>query len=151
MKVKKFFDLYLPTILLFGLGAYFLTDTKDITPDALIYPRALAILMIVLAAVSFIVALLSYRRETARSDDDKDFKKLALAVTATVAYCGLMPFLGFVTSSFLFCFGLICALGYSRRGVALVVSGTLVALIWLGFRVLLKVPVPKGIFFGGGL
>lgn len=145
--MKKYVDAYLPVAILFALSAYFLWDTRDFTEDALMYPQGLAWVLLVLTAL---LLLATFMRKIPQKiqKDERIPRKFAIILIASILYVFSVPHLGFVLSSLLFCPITALSLGYKRKGLALTVSAATVALVYIGFKMLLKVPLPTVTLFG---
>lgn len=145
--MKKAVDEYFPVLFLYGMCAYFLLDTEEFTPEALLYPKILVWILLALTTALLLFTALK-KMPLPKSKEEKVPRKFAVIFFASLAYVAALPFLGFVLSSILFCPTTALALGYRRRWMAFCVSAAAVALVYLGFRVLLKVPIPTATFFG---
>ena len=145
--MKKCIDTYFPIVFLYALSGYFLWDTADFTPDSLMYPRGLAILLIILTTLLLAASLMKKAAAMAVGEEGVR-RQFWVIFSFSLLYGILMQFLGFVVSSLIFCPLTALSLGYKRRGMALCVSIATVALIYVGFKVLLKVPLPTVTLFG---
>lgn len=145
--MKKYVDAYLPVAILFALSAYFLWDTKDFTEDALMFPQGLAWVLLVLTG-SLLFATLMKKIPQKIEKDERIPRKFAIIFTTSILYVFSVPHLGFVLSSLLFCPITALSLGYKRKGLVLAVSAVTVALVYIGFKMLLKVPLPTITLFG---
>lgn len=145
--LKKYIDEYFPILFLYGMCAYFLLDTEEFTPDSLYYPRGLTWILLALAT-ALLVATLLKKIKLPKAKDEKVVRKFGIIFVSSLVYVAALPFLGFVVSSLLYCPTAALTLGYKRKGMALCVSIVTVALIYVGFRMLLKVPIPTTTIFG---
>ena len=140
-------DAYLPIAFLYAMSAYFLLDTKDFTPDSLLYPRSLAIILIVLNTV--LLAVTAMRRVSLpKADANRVPKKFAQVFLSSIAYVVAVNFLGFIVSSLIYCPATAIMLGYEKRWKAVLISAVLVGMIYVGFKMILKVPLPTMRLFG---
>lgn len=145
--LKKYLDTYLPIAFLYALSAYFLWDTQDFTEDSLMYPQGLAWLLIALTTLLLVTTLLK-KIPAKPPQEERVPQKFAIIFAASVLYVFAVPYLGFILSSLLYSPATILLLGYKRKGMALVVSAATVAIVYVGFRMLLKVPLPTLSLFG---
>lgn len=145
--LKKYLDAYLPILILYALSAYFLLDTQDFTEDSLMYPRGLAWVLIALTTLLLLNNLAKKLPAQARGEERVP-RKFAVIFTASALYVFAVPYLGFVLSSLIYSPATILLLGYRRRGMALVISAVTVAIVYVGFKMLLKVPLPTISLFG---
>lgn len=140
-------DAYLPIVFLYAMSAYFLLDTKDFTPDSLFYPRSLAIILIVLNTILLVFTAMK-KVTLPKVDANRVPKKFVLIFLSSVAYVVAVNYLGFIVSSLIYCPASALALGYGKRGRAFLIAAILVGLIYVGFKMILKVPLPTAELFG---
>lgn len=134
-------------LLLYGLSAYFLFDTKDFTEDSLLYPKGLVWILLIFTTLLLIQTVMKKTR-LPKEKDEKVIAKFFIIFIFSLIYVFLVPSLGFVVSSMMYCPATAVTLGYKRRGAAFLISAVTVALVYVGFRMLLKVPIPTTTFFG---
>ncbi|PIE55192.1 MAG: tripartite tricarboxylate transporter TctB [Dethiosulfovibrio peptidovorans] len=139
--MSNFFDAYLPIIVLYALGAYFLLDTKDFTEDALRYPQYLAYILLVLSTFLLGATVLKKIR-AGRSSDSPSPRRFVIVLCSALLYVPSVWFFGFLIASMVFCPVTALILGYPHKRRAFLVSGVIVTAVYLGFRFLLKVPLP---------
>lgn len=143
--MKRALDTYLPIAFLYGMAAYFLLDTKDFTPGSLLYPRSLAIILIVLNTILLICAAMK-KTALPKVDLNRVPKKFALIFLSSALYVVAVYYLGFVLSSLIYCPCSALALGYGKKRRAFLISAVLVGMIYVGFKVILRVPLPTASF-----
>ena len=140
-------DTYLPILFLYGMSAYFLLDTKGFTRDSLLYPRGLAIILIVLNTALLVLTAMK-RVALPKIETNRVPKKFVLILLSSVAYVVAVNYLGFVLSSLIYCPLSALALGYEKKWRAFLISAVLVGMIYVSFKVILKVPLPTANLFG---
>jgi hypothetical protein len=145
--MKKYIDEYFPIAFLYALSAYFYLDVRDFPADSLMYPRALAVLLLVLTTLLLIFTLMK-KMQLPQSKDENLPLKFAVIFIASVIYVFAVPWLGFVVSSLLYVPTAALLLGYKRKAMAFCVSILTIALICIAFRAILKVPLPTVTLFG---
>jgi hypothetical protein len=145
--MKKYIDEYFPIAFLYALSAYFWLDVKDFTADSLMYPRSLAVILLVLTTLLLIFTLMR-KMTLPQSKDESSPLKFCMIFAASVVYVFAVPFLGFVVSSLLYVPVTALLLGYKRKGMAFCVSILAVFLVYIGFKTILKVPLPTATFLG---
>ena len=111
------------------------------------YPRGLAWVLITLTTLLLLSSLTKKTPSKVR-EEERVPRKFAVIFTASVLYVFAVPYLGFVLSSLIYSPVTILQLGYKRRGMALVISAATVAIVYVGFKMLLKVPLPTISLFG---
>lgn len=129
-----------------------LGDNKDPGPRA--FPTALAVCLLAGGLAQAVNAL---RKAPAERGEDVDigneyqgrtpaFRNPAVVLLAAlIVYAGVMPWLGFSISTFLFAGGMMLWLG-TRWWVALLLTVLMIAAIRLLFVSLFKVQLPAGVF-----
>lgn len=145
--MRNIVDAYLPIVLLYGMSAYFLLDTGDFTPDSLFYPRSLAIILIVLNTALLIFTACK-KIALPKADGNRVPKKFALIFASSIAYVVAVNFIGFIVSSLIYCPFTALALGYEKKSRAFLISLAVVGVIYVGFKMVLKVPLPTAVLFG---
>lgn len=114
-------------------------------PD--LYPRLLSWFILGLVALLVIGTFREKENEPSRFK----LQQLSLPVALTLmisAYALLMEYLGFIVDTFVFLFASMFALKTSGRK-ALLLSLAITAIVYLVFKIVLRVPLPKGTLIGG--
>lgn len=110
------------------------------------YPRLVAVLWIATSAVSFVWAVKGLRSHSVLRLPSRPRLLRALTVAGAVAgYALVFERLGFVLSLLLLSVAGARIFGYRRWSGALMYAIGAVAIVWLLFGVLLKVPLPQGV------
>jgi len=122
----------------------------ELNPDAAVFPRTIALGMLVFCGLAAAQTLL-----TRRVSEDHMLgswpRRIALAA-ALLAFVALTPLLGFAAAGVLMALALMRVAEYDRRGPKawLILGGSVVAAVLafsLTFRELLAVPLPRGLLF----
>lgn len=142
LKLKKTVDEYLPIAVLYALSAYFLMDTEDFTPASLMYPRGLCWILLILATLLLIFTVMKKIKLPGDKEAFVPFK-LGVIVASSTLFVFAVPFLGFTVSSLIFCPVTATLLGYRRKKALFAVTLITVGLIYLAFKIVLKVPLPS--------
>lgn len=146
--MREYIDNYLPIVILYALSFYFLMDTEDFTADALLYPKGLVWILLPLATV-LLALTVSRKISVVRGKKEETSRvKFLIIFLTSLLFVVAVPFLGFTISAMIFCFLTPIILGYEKKSTAIVVSVVLVALVYIGFKMFLKVPLPTATFFG---
>lgn len=138
---------YLPIVFLYMMSAYFLLDTKDFTPDSLLYPKSLSYILIALNTM-LLVSTVAKRIAEPKESANRVPRKFLIVLLASVAYTICIKPLGFAVSSIIYCPLTALMLGYEKKTVAFITSATVIIIIYVGFRFILKVPLPTFDLFG---
>ena len=139
-----------------GILLYCSLNVKD--PLSSIFPDATLLTMIFLSALLFIMTIISIKRKTMPKQKEGmslPFSKTRLAITIALAfvYLFLLETMGFYFTSivFYFVFASVIALDrkyfFSHLRSRIVTSVCFVAVLFLIFRVILKVQAPSGFLF----
>lgn len=122
------------------------------SPDAALFPRLIAIVAIICAALAFAQSVRDVRR--ARADSlslgATTGRDLAVSYAGPPLYCGLMVLLGFWFSSGVFLAGMLFTLGTRRISVVLAITGGTLALIYVAFELVFGIPLPSGMLLDAG-
>jgi hypothetical protein len=135
-------------VFLFSLSAYVLA--ADFGGGAELFPRGLAIIMMIASAMMFLRAVfwpLMIPEGTPKMDGI-DVKRTAACVLITIGYVALIIPVGFATSSIAFIIVIAYAMGY-RNHLALWLTAVLfVGALYLMFVRVFHTPLPEDILFG---
>ncbi len=111
--------------------------------NAVFYPRILLIGVFVLATTVVVVGM------ARRGDpvDPLDWRTLGAMLAVTAAYALLIPEIGFLFSSILYCVATPLLLGYRRWVVVLPVAAIFPTVAWYTFWIVLKMSLPRSPWF----
>ncbi len=137
------------------LAAYVFVESRDFGDRSALLPTILAVTLAVLAGVLFLSNL---RRgavvEGAAPFGDVPWKLWGFAVVLLIAFALGASTMGFYESAFVFIalltFAMSHELGWTWRtaGVSLLYAAGFTALLFLVFKVILRIPTPPGILVG---
>ena len=137
---------------LFMIFAAVFIGANFFSPDAALFPRLIAIVAIISAALAFAQSVRDARRPRADplSLEATTRRDLAVSYGGPPLYCGLMVLLGFWFSSAVFLAGLLFTLGTRRISVVLAITGGTLALIYVAFELVFGIPLPSGLLLDAG-
>jgi putative tricarboxylic transport membrane protein len=145
-------DRLLPAVILVAAGFYLLQAAKlpfgsVARPGAGFYPTAVAVFACLVALIATIQALRAPRvvREVAVADAEAPAqrRRVLSTVVAVVAFCLVMPWVGYPLAACVF--GVAALRGLGSRWSAAIVFGVASALVsYFLFAGLLDVPLPRG-------
>ena len=121
---------------------YALTGTGTVN-NAVFYPRILLIGVFVLATIVVIRGVMRRGGPV----DRLDWRTFTGMLVATAAYALLIPEIGFLFSSILYCLATPLLLGYRRWVVVVPVAVVFPAVTWYVFRIALKMSLPRSPWF----
>lgn len=141
------------SILILVMSFIFWNDAAGIRPPAHIYPKTIIAITGFLGFALLIQAIF-FPKSVAQTKPfaGLKYKRVLLTIISTILYYFALKTIGFYVSSFFFIIILTWLLGEREIGLKVFTKlGTLsivvMALIYLAFKVFLKVPTPTGILF----
>lgn len=131
-----------------AIAAYVLWEAQRFSPLASVFPRFIAIVLIVTAAALALLIFLGYQKPP-KPGTGSNIRRLGLAISM-VAWLALIPVLGFLLASLLGFAAVGIVAKYdewsARRWFSFALATLVsVALFCLIFSQLLNVPLPKGL------
>ncbi len=135
------------------MAVVFLWDTTNmLDSDSSVFPRAVAIAMIVFSLLLIVWHLIKPRQKGDRSLPEASTARRVALVAAMLTGCAAMPWLGFLIPGILSFFALMFIAMYDRWTTKKMVLYPIIAVaIVVGFYTLfgnlLQVPLPVGSFF----
>ena len=131
-------------IFLFAVSIFFFLGAKGMEGDSGLFPKILSGLIFVLTCVELGVVLTNRTKES-KKKEERSPKKLLFIIMLSILYVVLIKPLGFVVSTFLFLTGSMVLLEVKNKKIAVLIPFITVAIIYVVFKVLLKVQIPVGI------
>ena len=131
-------------IFLFAVSIFFFLGAKGMEGDSGLFPKILSGLIFVLTCVELGVVLTNRTKES-KKKEERSPRKLLFIIVLSILYVVLIKPLGFVVSTFLFLTGSMILLEVKNKKIAISVPFITVALIYVVFKILLKVQIPVGI------
>lgn len=139
-------DMVLAVILL-GLSIGFYASGLTYNDSSTLFPSYLSRLLMLLGACLLFSAY--RRREPAQKLVSWQFARgPILVVLLTAGFILILPYIGFIPSSFLLASAIFLSLGYPNKVVAVGVALAASVLIYLIFHTALEVPLPMGSLWG---
>ena len=124
------------------------------SPDASLFPRMIAVVAMLNAALTLVQSVKEARARHAVANapplHSSDWRDVAISYAGPPFYCGLMLLLGFWLCSAVFLAGLLFSLGTRRIVVILAITGGTLALIYFVFEVVFGIPLPSGMLLDPG-
>lgn len=141
MKPKDWLlELSMPAVMA-ALGIYVLKAADSIKPkSAGTFPRMCAIFLLIGVAVTVIQIIVS-KKKTVHFENLQWWKALLL-LAMVLAYTLLLPAVGYLIPTIVLCASIMVLLRYRNWKVICIVSVIAVAVIFVLFKVVLKVPLP---------
>jgi len=140
-------------ILILTLSFLFWNDSAGIRPPAHIYPKTI-IAITAFLGLALLIQAIFFPKAVSQTKPFVGLKynRILITVITTVIYYFALKTIGFYVSSFFFIIVLSWLLGDRQFGLKILSKlGTLsivvMGLIYLAFKVFLKVPTPTGILF----
>ena len=139
-------ELFLGSILLLISGIYYYMTTK-LPEKAALYPTFVVSILAVLSIMFIIKTLISKEKNNEKKIfDGFQVKQFIFILLMSVAYVGLMSVVGYFTTTFLFL--IISLFGLKANKMhSIYTSIGFSIFIFIIFKMLLNVPLPRGIIF----
>ena len=131
-------------IFLFIVSIFFFLGAKGMEGDSGLFPRILSGIIFVLTCIELGVVLTNRTKES-KKKEERSSRKLLYIIGLSVLYVLLIKPLGFVVSTFLFLAGSMALLEVKDKRLAVLVPILTVVIIYVVFKILLKVQIPVGI------
>lgn len=138
----KKLDLLLGLILVAIVGVFYFMISK-LPAKATLYPIFVTSLLLFLTIIHLVITY--NKKDTTESTVFKDIqlKQLLFVLGASGLYVAIINIIGYITSTIVYI--LVVLLGLKvRKETSIVISVVFAALIFILFKVLLRVPLPKG-------
>jgi hypothetical protein len=134
-------ELSMPTVMA-ALAVFFLVKAASIKPkSAGIFPTICAVLLLIGVAIT-VIQIFAVQEKTTRFEGLRVEKALLLLLILVLYAVVLLPNIGYIISTLLLCASVMLLLGYRNLPVVGICSVVAVALIFVLFKVILKVPLP---------
>lgn len=146
------------SVLIFAVSVLFYINTKDLVPPADIFPKVVILVFSILGFFLLIKAV--FMKKAYEEGDKQDLeeeekvneKRKWISIAGIVLYIVLMPIVGFYLTSGLFLLLLSMFLIGEKPNlkgsvIPVVVSASVMCILYLTFSVFLRVPVPSGALF----
>jgi len=150
--VKK--DDILSGCILIAISIYFLRESNSLPPSSLgipgsaFFPRLICFAFVIFGGI---LIIRSFKKGEAERKITLILKQDLIRVLAVILLCGIyifsIPFLGFILTSILFIVFLMFIFQVKRIGIIILWGFLVTLIIYFIFKILLKVPLPAGMFF----
>ena len=145
----------IPSVFLYLLSAYFWIKSYALPIESGKFPRMVAILLTVLVTIHTIQILIkgfkegknAENKENHGKDDEFILNRLLFSLGTSVIYVFVINIIGFLLATPIYLVSTMLLLGVNNKKNIAIATMISVALIYVGFKVLLNVPVPQGIIF----
>lgn len=132
-------------------SAYWYIEGSGFRPLSAIFPRVLAVIVFVLAALLGILTLIGHGPVIKVSDGDAAARHLRAGtlMVATVIWTALVPILGLLIASVVGVLGIGILTFRAHIGTirAIIIAVAFVGLFYALFAIVLNVPFPRGVLF----
>lgn len=140
--------------ILIAISIYFLRESNSLPPSSLgipgsaFFPRLVCFAFIIFGGI---LIIRSFKKGEAERKITLILKQDLIRVLAVILLCGIyifsIPFLGFILTSILFIVFLMFIFQVKRIGIIILWGFLVTLIIYFIFKILLKVPLPAGMFF----
>ena len=130
---------------------YMLTPAKP-EAGASIFPSVVMVMMAALAGCKVITMLLYPHGKEAKTRERQPLGRFFFVLASMIVYVGVVEYIGFYVSSFLFFFGVTLAIQVEERTARSIVARLAVVtgfllFLWILFTKVLMAQLPKGLLF----
>lgn len=140
--------------ILIAISIYFLRESNSLPPSSLgipgsaFFPRLVCFAFVIFGGI---LIIRSFKKGEAERKITLILKQDLIRVLAVILLCGIyifsIPFLGFILTSILFIVFLMFIFQVKRIGIIILWGFLVTLIIYFIFKILLKVPLPAGMFF----
>lgn len=130
-------------IFLFVVSIFFFLGARGMEGDSGLFPKILSGLIFVLTCVE-LGEVLTNRIKESKKKEERSPRKLIYIIGLSILYVVLIKPLGFVVSTFLFLAGSMKLLEVKNKKLAVLVPFITATIIYVVFKILLKVQIPVG-------
>lgn len=140
--------------ILIAISIYFLRESNSLPPSSLgipgsaFFPRLVCFAFVIFGGI---LIIRSFKKGEAERKITLILKQDLIRVLAVILLCGIyifsIPFLGFILTSILFIVFLMFIFQVKRIGIIILWGFLVTLIIYFIFKILLKVPLPVGMFF----
>lgn len=140
--------------ILIAISIYFLRESNSLPssslgiPGSAFFPRLVCFAFVIFGGI---LIIRSFKKGEAERKITLILKQDLIRVLAVILLCGIyifsMPFLGFILTSILFIVLLMFIFQVKRIGIIILWGFLVTLIIYFIFKILLKVPLPAGMFF----
>lgn len=135
------FALYALSAFVFINSAGF-KKTMDRSLNPAVWPRIICVLLCLMATIQLVNAL---RGKITMEASFANFPRVLIAIAMLIAYALLLKKIGFIICSLVLLVGLLLLFDVKKKWVYIVLPIVTVALVYYFFKVVLRVPLPKGL------
>lgn len=132
-------------LFMYAVSFFFIFQANGLPEDSAKFPITVGWVLVGLTTL-LLVQVFMGKIKASKSKDETIPAKFYISAILSTAYVLLVNVVGYVLLTPVYLFALILGLGFKNVKVAVLVSLVVVALVYLGFKVALGVPIPTGIF-----
>ena len=136
--------LYGLTVFVFINSSHF-KKTLDRSLNPAVWPRIICVLLCIMATIQLVNAL---RGKITIEASFSNMWRVVAAMVLILAYAFLLKKVGFIVCSLVLLVGLLLIFDVKKKWVYVVLPVVTIALVYYLFKVMLRVPLPKGILKG---
>lgn len=135
------------SVFIYLMSIYFLVKSFDLPIESAKFPRMVSILLIILTTIYVLQSIRQNSKESKQKGKDLVIRKLIYVFVTTSLYLISLGVLGYLISTPIYLVATMLLLGSKNKKTIFLVTTISVTLIYVGFKVLLNVPIPQGILF----
>lgn len=131
------------SIILVAVCVVFYYMTSKLPSEATIYPLFVITLLFLLTLIQLFISYFKKNDEESTSFKNLEFKQLLFVTISSGVYVFLMNFVGYVTTTLIYVAVILLGLGVNKK-TSFAVSFGFAIIVFVIFKVLLRVPLPRG-------
>ena len=136
----------LVSIFLFIVSIYVLISSRSLPIESAKFPSTVAWALLGLNTI-FLYQILMDKIKHKKRKDGIVPKKMWIILGFSIVYIFTVEYFGYFLLTPIYILATMMALGVKKKKMAVIVTTVSVGMIFLGFKVLLNVPVPNGVLF----
>ena len=133
-------------IFLYIVAIYVLINSRSLPIESAKFPSRVAWILLGLNSI-FLYQIITDKIKHKKRKDDIIPKKMWTIIGLSVVYIFTIEYFGYFLLTPIYILATMMALGVTNKKLAVIVTAVSMGFIFMGFKVLLHVPVPSGIFF----
>ncbi|MBF4694691.1 tripartite tricarboxylate transporter TctB family protein [Fusibacter ferrireducens] len=138
------------SIVLFIVSGYFFIASNSLPEASAVFPKFVSGTLIILTAIYLFQSIMQMKKDREKPKQEVSklvLKKWLYTFIASISYIALLNILGFYLMTPIYLLSLMFLLGVKDKKLAFGVALGSTLIIYIGFSLLLSVPVPMGILF----
>ena len=132
-------------LFMYFVSIFFFFSSNSFPSESAAFPKVIALILMIL---STILMIQTFRKKSVkeRKVEETIPKKTIFTVIVSIIYILMINIGGFLLMTPIYLFIIITGLGYRNKKIAIIISLATTIVIYSVFKIILGVPIPKGLF-----